>query len=89
MVLRKAVIAGLCLVIGAAVALAAETALDGKALFEANCKICHSINYAKEKKDTPEGWKSTVMRMKDQNGCDISSEEAAAIIDHLAKTYPK
>jgi mono/diheme cytochrome c family protein len=56
-------------------------------LFETNCKRCHSIERPKSKRKTRGGWIITVMRMKNFNGCPISDEEAALIIDYLATEY--
>lgn len=59
----------------------------GQELFEANCGRCHSIDRPKSKRKTREEWETTVMRMKNANGCPITDEEAALIIDHLAQEY--
>ncbi len=60
---------------------------DSKQLFESKCSICHSINRPKSKKKSKQGWKTTVMRMKNKNGCPINDEEAKMIIDYLAEKY--
>ncbi len=60
---------------------------EAKALFESKCSQCHSIENATDKTDTPEGWLSTVTRMREQNGCDITRQESDIIIDYLAKFY--
>jgi len=39
------------------------------------------------KKKTKEAWKTTVMRMKNVNGCPITDDEAMIIIDYLAENY--
>ncbi len=62
---------------------------DGSALFESKCGLCHSIDRPKSKKKSEEGWRKTVMRMKNVNKCPISDEEATAIIKYLSKTYSK
>jgi len=56
-------------------------------LFESKCSICHSIDRPKSKKKSKKGWESTVMRMKNKNGCPINDEEAKIIIDYLAEKY--
>ncbi|MBI4844719.1 MAG: photosystem P840 reaction-center cytochrome c-551 [Nitrospirae bacterium] len=66
-----------------------KAAVDAKALFEAKCSQCHSIDRPKSKKKTEAEWEKTVMRMKNQNGCDISDEEAKIIIKYLSETYGK
>lgn len=56
-------------------------------LFESKCSICHSIERPKSKKKSKEGWETTVMRMKNKNGCPVTDEEAKKIIDYLAEKY--
>ena len=63
--------------------------VDAKAFFEQKCSTCHSIDRPKSKKKTAKEWESTVMRMKNVNGCPITDEEAKIIIDYLAKNYGK
>lgn len=60
---------------------------DAKALFEAKCGLCHSIDRPKKKRKTRDAWTKTVMRMKNRNGCPITEEEANRIIDHLSENY--
>jgi len=68
---------------------AEETKVDAKALFESKCSQCHSADRPKSKKKTEKEWESTVMRMKNVNGCKITDEEAKTIITYLAATYGK
>lgn len=65
------------------------SAEDAKALFEKKCSGCHSSNRPKSKQKTAGEWQTTVLRMKDVNGCAITNEEAQVIMDYLAKTYGK
>ena len=58
-----------------------------KALFESTCSLCHSLENATDITDTPEGWRSTVTRMKEQNGCEITKEDTETIINYLVKFY--
>ncbi len=67
--------------------LSGEEKVDVKQLFETKCSICHTIERPKGKKKSVEGWKATVMRMKNTNGCPITDEEAGMIIDYLAENY--
>ncbi len=60
---------------------------EAKALFETKCNICHSSTNATDITDTPEGWLSTVTRMRDENGCPITMQESEIIINYLAKFY--
>ena len=55
-------------------------------LFEAKCKLCHSIDRPKNTKKTYEGWKSTVTRMRSYAPV-ITDEQAELIIDYLAHHY--
>ena len=65
------------------------SAEDAKALFEKKCSVCHGSDRPKSKQKTVGEWQTTVMRMKDVNGCAITNEEAKIIIDYLTKTYGK
>ncbi|MBI5234160.1 MAG: hypothetical protein HY880_07380 [Deltaproteobacteria bacterium] len=62
---------------------------DPAALFEAACNLCHSSDQAKSARKTPAEWESTVLRMKNSNGCDITDEEVRIITDYLSKNYGK
>jgi cytochrome c5 len=58
---------------------------EAKALFEEKCNICHTSEYATDKRDTTDGWRMTVLRMRDEMGADLTDKEAEAIIDYLCK----
>ncbi len=62
---------------------------EAEALFEKKCNQCHSSERPKSKKKTPQEWETTVMRMKNKSGSNISDEEARMIIDYLSKKYSK
>lgn len=66
-----------------------EKDTDAGALFESKCSLCHSISRPKSKKKSAEGWRSTVMRMKNSNNCPITDEEAGKIINYLTEHYGK
>ncbi|MEN8264460.1 MAG: hypothetical protein ABFR82_13470 [Nitrospirota bacterium] len=66
-----------------------EEKINAEQLFESKCSVCHSINRPKSKEKSKEGWETTVMRMKNTNGCPITDEEAKMIIDYLAEEYGK
>jgi cytochrome c5 len=70
-----------------ALAASHEEKVNVEQLFESKCSLCHSIERPKSKKKSKEGWKTTVMRMKNKNGCPITDEEAQMIIDYLADKY--
>ena len=65
------------------------SAEDAKALFEKKCSACHSSDRPKSKQKTAEEWQTTVMRMKNVNGCPITDAEAHIIIDYLTRNYGK
>ena len=90
--MKKIIIVSLALIFsltGITVYGAEETKVDAKALFENKCSQCHSADRPKSKKKTGKEWESTVMRMKDQNGCKVTDEEAKIIIGYLSVTYGK
>jgi phage FluMu protein Com len=62
---------------------------DAVALFESKCSKCHTIDRPKSKRKTETEWTSTVMRMKNVNGCPISDEEAQTIIKYLSENFGK
>lgn len=74
---------------GASVSASEEKDTDAGALFESKCSLCHNISRPKSKKKSAEGWRSTVMRMKNKNGCPINDEEAETIINYLTDNYGK
>ena len=73
---------------GVVLAGAMETS-DPEGLYEKKCSICHVIERSKSKKKSENGWRNTVMRMKNSNGAPITDEEAEIIIRHLADEYGK
>ena len=81
------IVAALFVTVSASAGYGEEKAVDAKALFEKNCSRCHTIERPKSKKKTKEAWETTVMRMKNVNGCPITDDEAKIIIDYLAENY--
>jgi mono/diheme cytochrome c family protein len=61
--------------------------LDGKALFEERCSICHSVSKSQQLQ-TAEKWKSIVEDMVGK-GAQLNIEEQDAVIQYLAATYGK
>jgi cytochrome c5 len=61
-------------------------ALDGAALLEARCSVCHSVDRAKQAHKTLDQWDQTVTRMIG-HGAQLTDAEKAALVDYLAKTY--
>ena len=60
---------------------------DARKLFEGKCGTCHSIKKVQSKRKTKEGWRETVLRMKNDRKAPITDNEAEIIIDYLAKEY--
>jgi hypothetical protein len=86
--MKKFIITSLLIIVMAVPAMVAAVSDDeAKVLFETKCSFCHSETNATDMSDTEEGWRSTVFRMKDENGCDISSGQAETIIAYLTKFY--
>ena len=73
--------------VSATTAFGEEKKVDANTLFEKNCSRCHTIERPKSKKKTKEALNTTVMRMKNVNGCPITDDEAKMIIDYLAENY--
>jgi len=63
--------------------------VDGKTLYQKKCGLCHTLKKSESKRKTENEWKKTVMRMKNQNGCPITDEQAKAIIQYLSQHYGK
>ena len=61
----------------------------GKALFEQKCGVCHELSRALNQTKTREGWTSTVKRMQQSNGCQITDAEAAEVVDYLSSVRGK
>jgi competence protein ComEA len=65
---------------------AAAQTLDGQALVEARCSVCHSLARVTLASKTRQGWQATVERMVGY-GARLNKAEQKAVIDYLAKTY--
>ena len=61
-------------------------ALEGKALVEERCTVCHGLGQIEKAKKTAEGWKSTVERMKGK-GAKLNAAESEAVIEYLSATF--
>ena len=64
---------------------------EGKPLVEANCSMCHSLDYIQM--NSPfldrKGWEASVNKMIKVMGAPIRPEDAPAIIDYLSRNYGK
>ncbi|MBI1394954.1 MAG: cytochrome c [Betaproteobacteria bacterium] len=89
-------LAVLMLALTASTAHAGEDAITlkdgpGRALVEANCVMCHSLDYVPM--NSPildrQGWERTVNKMIRVMGAPIPSGDVPAIVDYLATQYGK
>lgn len=87
-----------CLLLSLALspALADETAVrlkdaPGRQLVEANCVMCHSLDYIQM--NAPfldrKGWEASVNKMVKAMGAPVAERDAKAIVDYLAGQYGK
>jgi mono/diheme cytochrome c family protein len=63
-----------------------STSLDGKALVESRCIVCHALDRISSKSKTETEWTATVERMIG-HGAQLTDSEKAAVIAYLAATY--
>jgi cytochrome c5 len=66
----------------------AAPVIDGAALLEDRCSVCHSANKAKQAPRAKSDWEKTVSRMI-VKGAQLNDAEKQALIDYLAQTYGK
>ena len=64
-----------------------ETALDGIALLEERCTVCHNLTRVRSESKTLEEWKATVEKMVGK-GAELDASEQEILIEYLADTYP-
>jgi quinohemoprotein amine dehydrogenase len=76
------------LVAGISVPVNAQT--DGEALLKARCGACHErtaeggLARIKDQRKTPEAWDMTIVRMMQLHGVEVTDDERAALVKHLA-----
>jgi mono/diheme cytochrome c family protein len=84
----------LALACAAPAALAGEDAIEledgpGRALVEANCVACHSLDYIQM--NSPfldrKGWEASVAKMIRVMGAPVAEADARQIVDYLAARY--
>ncbi|MBA4421210.1 MAG: hypothetical protein C0391_08685 [Anaerolinea sp.] len=63
-----------------------SNSLDGKALMEAKCSTCHSVDRVKNTKKTQSEWSNVILRMVGL-GLEVTDAEKEAVITYLAETY--
>jgi cytochrome c5 len=66
---------------------APPTEAQVKALFESACSSCHDTGFVGEHRKSHAEWEWTVSTMISR-GAELNPDEAALIVDYLAKTYP-
>ena len=60
--------------------------IDGQALMQQRCSVCHSLSRIDTAHKTADQWKTTVDRMI-SNGAQLTSQEEQTLIDYLAQNY--
>lgn len=63
----------------------------GKPVVEANCVMCHSLDYIPMNSVflDRKGWEGSVTKMIKVMGAPISEQDAAVIVDYLVRNYGK
>ena len=70
----------------ASAAPAGSAAAPGKTVFEASCGNCHDLAVSTDLRKSRDEWQATVNRMI-TSGAALSDDEAANVVDYLAKNY--
>lgn len=68
------------------------SAIDGPQIIKENCLLCHSetgnaeapFSRISQQRKTPEGWQTTINRMKSQRGLSLKPEHERVLIKYLA-----
>jgi cytochrome c5 len=60
--------------------------MDGAALLQERCTVCHNLKRVESAKKTADEWRATVGRMVSK-GAKLNSDEQEALIKYLAATY--
>jgi len=58
---------------------------SGAELFQSKCASCHSLERALNKYRSADLWRSTIYRMKEQHGADLTRSEADQLVDFHVK----
>jgi mono/diheme cytochrome c family protein len=74
------------------IALPAETATlrpgKGLELAQANCMICHSVDYIQTQPPMPRKfWEAEVKKMREKYGAPTPEETVPTLVEYLAATY--
>ena len=64
---------------------------EGKPLVEANCSMCHSLDYIQMNSTflDRKGWESSVNKMIKVMGAPIRADDLGAIVEYLNHNYGK
>jgi len=65
----------------------ATTTLDGQALLQERCTVCHNLDRVTSAHKTTDQWTATVEKMVG-NGAQLNAQEKQTLVDYLAQTYP-
>ena len=65
----------------------AATTLDGQALLQERCTVCHNLSRVTSAHKTADQWTATVERMIG-HGAQLDAQEKQTLIDYLAQAYP-
>jgi mono/diheme cytochrome c family protein len=62
---------------------------EGRELVQANCQICHSLDYIQTNSPflDKKKWEATVTKMIERYGAPIKPENVPAIVSYLATNY--
>jgi len=63
------------------------SALDGRALLQERCTLCHNLNLVEQASKSEDQWRTSVERMISK-GTVLNAEEKEALVQFLAQTYP-
>jgi hypothetical protein len=61
--------------------------LDGQALLQQRCTVCHDISGISRMHGTSSQWAGLVNQMV-RRGAQLNAQEKQTLIDYLAQTYP-
>ena len=59
---------------------------EGQAVFESRCGSCHDLAFAEKKLRSRAEWQKVLIKMRTY-GAPLSDEEAAQVLEYLAKNY--
>jgi mono/diheme cytochrome c family protein len=68
---------------------AVSAVVEGKALFEQRCGVCHGLDRATARQENKEKWTAIVKEMQGKKADWISDADAAKIVEFLASEHGK